>query len=118
MLDDTTIDLSFVRKLPPEKKVYVDWQARWSDTARPNQIPQADFSEYGFMAGRGFGKTRIGAEWQDAHGGVFMTTLRSAGFNGFLDIKPQRPADCFAMKLRMARRAGSSRWRILCPTVP
>jgi len=66
MLDDLTIDLSLVRKLPPEKKVYIDWQARWSQTARPNQIPQADFSEYGFMAGRGFGKTRIGAEWLGA----------------------------------------------------
>ena len=66
MLDDLTADLSLARKLPPEKKVYVDWQARWSDTARPNQIPQPDFSEYGFMAGRGFGKTRIGAEWLGA----------------------------------------------------
>lgn len=66
MLDDLTIDLSLVRKLPPEKKVYIDWQARWSQTARPNQIPQPDFSEYGFMAGRGFGKTRIGAEWLGA----------------------------------------------------
>lgn len=66
MLDDLTIDLSLVRALPPEKKVYIDWQARWSQTARPNQIPQADFSEYGFMAGRGFGKTRIGAEWLGA----------------------------------------------------
>ena len=66
MLDDLTLDLSLVRKLPPEKKVYIDWQARWSQTARPNQIPQADFSEYGFMAGRGFGKTRIGAEWLGA----------------------------------------------------
>lgn len=66
MLDTLTADLSLVRKLPPEKQLFIDWQARWSDTARPNQIPQPDFSEYGFMAGRGFGKTRIGAEWLGA----------------------------------------------------
>ena len=64
MLD--VIDPTLVATLPPELRVYVDWQERWSRTARPNQIPQEDFSEYGFMAGRGFGKTRIGAEWLGA----------------------------------------------------
>ena len=51
-------------QLNPEFRLYLDWQRRWSDTARPNQIvPNGDWTEYGFLAGRGFGKTRIGAEW-------------------------------------------------------
>ena len=51
-------------QLNPEFRLYLDWQRRWSDTARPNQIvPTGDWTEYGFLAGRGFGKTRIGAEW-------------------------------------------------------
>ena len=50
--------------LPKEVVAYLDWQERWADTARPNQIiPEGGWSEYGVMAGRGFGKTRVGAEW-------------------------------------------------------
>jgi len=63
MADAATITGDSVLTIPPEWLIYVDWQARWSDTARKNQIPKEDFSEYGFMAGRGFGKTRVGAEW-------------------------------------------------------
>ena len=66
MLDAAAIDATVMATLPPEMRVYIDWQERWSKTARSNQIPQEDFSEYGFMAGRGFGKTRIGAEWLGA----------------------------------------------------
>jgi predicted phage terminase large subunit-like protein len=87
MLDDLTIDLSLVRNLPPEKKVYIDWQARWSQTARPNQIPQADFSEYGFMAGRGFGKTRIGAEWLGAKAYGTRNTYCAVICPTFSDVK-------------------------------
>ena len=51
-------------KLPPEMLVYVDWQRRWTETARPPQLPpEGDWSECGYLAGRGFGKTRVGAEW-------------------------------------------------------
>jgi len=51
-------------RLSPEQLAYVDWQMRWTQTARPNQIPpEGDWTECGFMAGRGFGKTRVGAEW-------------------------------------------------------
>jgi predicted phage terminase large subunit-like protein len=64
MLD--TLDPAAVTTLPPKMKTFIDWQERWSRTARPNQIPKRDFSEHGFMAGRGFGKTRIGAEWLGA----------------------------------------------------
>ena len=50
--------------LTPEQQIYLSWQSKWSDTARPNQIvPEGDWSECGYLAGRGFGKTRVGAEW-------------------------------------------------------
>lgn len=43
------------------------WQRDWAATARPAQIPDLiapdGFVECGYMAGRGFGKTRVGAEW-------------------------------------------------------
>jgi predicted phage terminase large subunit-like protein len=53
-----------VARLTPQLQAYVNWQERWINTARPAQIPpEDDWSECGVMAGRGFGKTRTGAEW-------------------------------------------------------
>lgn len=57
-------------KLPSEVRSYIKWQLEWTSTARPNQIPpEVDpqtglpWVECGYQAGRGFGKTRVGAEW-------------------------------------------------------
>jgi len=54
--------------LPPLVLRYHIWQEQWLDTARANQIPPEgdDWTELGIMAGRGFGKTRTGAEWLGA----------------------------------------------------
>jgi len=50
--------------LPPEALSFLRWQLEWTSTARPNQIPPStDWTECGLLAGRGFGKTRVGAEW-------------------------------------------------------
>ena len=50
--------------LEQEKLAYLDWQSRWMATARPDQlIPQDGWTECGVLAGRGYGKTRVGAEW-------------------------------------------------------
>ena len=55
---------ALLAQLEPEQRVYLDWQRRWGETARPSQmVPRSDWSECGFLAGRGFGKTRGGAEW-------------------------------------------------------
>lgn len=55
---------ALLAQLSPEQRVHLDWQRRWNDTARPNQIvPTTDWTECGYLAGRGFGKTRVGAEW-------------------------------------------------------
>jgi predicted phage terminase large subunit-like protein len=48
----------------PQDRAYLQWQLRWTQTARPEQVPPDDgWTEMGVLAGRGFGKTRIGAEW-------------------------------------------------------
>jgi len=53
--------------LPPNVLRFLIWQQTWIETARPEQIPPAsDWTELGVMAGRGFGKTRTGAEWLGA----------------------------------------------------
>lgn len=48
----------------PEELAYLEWQLRWVEAARPDQIPPStDWGECGYRAGRGYGKTRVGAEW-------------------------------------------------------
>ena len=55
---------ALLAQLSPEQRVHLDWQRRWRQTARPNQmVPTGDWTECGYLAGRGFGKTRVGAEW-------------------------------------------------------
>jgi predicted phage terminase large subunit-like protein len=55
---------TLLAKLSPEQRVHLDWQRRWRSTARPNQIVgRSAWSECGYLAGRGFGKTRVGSEW-------------------------------------------------------
>jgi predicted phage terminase large subunit-like protein len=55
---------AILAQLAPEQRVHLDWQRRWRATARPNQIvPRTPWTECGYLAGRGFGKTRVGAEW-------------------------------------------------------
>lgn len=50
-------------KLTPEARATLNW--KWRDWwARPNQLaPEGDWSTWLIKAGRGFGKTRSGAEW-------------------------------------------------------
>lgn len=50
-------------KLTPEARAALNW--KWRDWwARPNQLaPEGDWSTWLIKAGRGFGKTRSGAEW-------------------------------------------------------
>jgi phage terminase large subunit-like protein len=55
---------TLVSGLPHDMQIYLDWQRRWSATARPSQLlPETDWTQAGILAGRGFGKTRVGAEW-------------------------------------------------------
>ena len=54
-----------VKDLDPVGQEAVTMRVRWLKEARPNQIvPEGDdWSFCGALAGRGFGKTRLGAEW-------------------------------------------------------
>jgi len=55
---------ALLAKLSPEQRAHLDWQRRWRSTARPNQIVgRSNWTECGYLAGRGFGKTRVGSEW-------------------------------------------------------
>ena len=60
-LDEATRQAE-LSKLSPEKIAALKWH--WPFWARPNQIaPEGDWITWLLLAGRGFGKTRCGAEW-------------------------------------------------------
>ena len=52
----------WLRSLTPEQMAELKWH--WPFWARPNQIPpEGDWNTWLVLAGRGFGKTRMGSEW-------------------------------------------------------
>jgi predicted phage terminase large subunit-like protein len=105
-----TIDASVLSRLDERQARFLVWQKRWGKTARPNQVPEVaaalqdknpQFTECGYLAGRGYGKTRVGAEWLarkvflDPSGfdsAVIAPTYQDVKFtcfeNGLLDIIP------------------------------
>lgn len=62
-MSDTSAALSTLPPLDQKQAAFLLWQQRWRSTARDKQIPPFDFQECGYLAGRGYGKTRVGAEW-------------------------------------------------------
>lgn len=50
--------------MPPESRAGIKARLKWIELARPNQLPPPGDDWFGWLAqaGRGFGKTRIGAE--------------------------------------------------------
>jgi predicted phage terminase large subunit-like protein len=105
-----TIDASVLSRLDERQARFLVWQKRWGKTARPNQVPEVaaalqdkdpQFNECGYLAGRGYGKTRVGSEWLarkvflDPSGfdsAVIAPTYQDVKFtcfeNGLLDIIP------------------------------
>jgi len=71
---------AILQTLTPQQQAFALWQNRWAQTARANQIPElvspGGFVEMGYLAGRGYGKTRVGAEWLGR-----ATYLDAAGFD-------------------------------------
>lgn len=78
MLQRSKIDI--IRAMSPEQKTKLEsWAAKspenleflkfcWEYWARPSQLPrEGDWSNWLILAGRGFGKTRTGAEWVRAN---------------------------------------------------
>jgi predicted phage terminase large subunit-like protein len=105
-----SVDASVLSRLDERQARFLVWQKRWGKTARPNQVPEVaaklqskdpQFTECGYLAGRGYGKTRVGAEWLarkvflDPSGfdsAVIAPTYQDVKFtcfeNGLLDIIP------------------------------
>jgi hypothetical protein len=53
-----------LKKLPPNELRYLIWRKKWLNTAREKQLPPTTpWVELGALAGRGFGKTLMGAQW-------------------------------------------------------
>jgi len=85
-------------------RTYLEWQDRWIDRARPKQIaPSGKWDVWANVAGRGYGKTRLGAEWSGALGaarqkqriavvGATRNDVKSVCFegeSGLLNIIPE-----------------------------
>lgn len=58
------LDEEQLMKLSVEDLAWLNWQEKWHLAARDNQLaPRGDWLQWFLQAGRGFGKTRVGAEW-------------------------------------------------------
>ena len=91
-------------KLGPDQLRYMIWRAKWLATSREKQrAPIGAWSEWGLLAGRGFGKTLCGAQWladdayndPEGHGRVVIAPTFSdvrfvcfEGPTGLLSILP------------------------------
>jgi len=63
--DTAFVELDAILKTARSRKLrqLVRWRAEWIDTARSNQLaPPGEWDDWLVLAGRGFGKTRMGAE--------------------------------------------------------
>ena len=57
-------DRATLSKLTADQLKTLIWRQKWLNTARPNQLPPpGDWTEWGLMAGRGFGKSLCGNQW-------------------------------------------------------
>ncbi len=66
------VDAALLSRAKGRQATFLGWQDTWRLTARDMQVPEKaavlqgkdpQFTECGYLAGRGFGKTRVGAEW-------------------------------------------------------
>ena len=57
-------DEATLKSLSADQLRFMIWQAKWAATSREKQrAPIGNWSEWGLLAGRGFGKTLTGAQW-------------------------------------------------------
>lgn len=60
---DTALEQRLAR-LPTQELLLLDWRLRWRREARPKQLqPEGAWSQWGIRTGRGWGKTKTGANW-------------------------------------------------------
>ncbi|QDP56989.1 MAG: putative terminase [Prokaryotic dsDNA virus sp.] len=99
----------WLSSLSPEQKAKLRWD--WDFWARPNQLPpEGDWNTWVVLAGRGFGKTRMGSEWvrRLAHENpgcriaLVAETAADArdvmikGDSGLLNVDPTLDDDCWS----------------------
>lgn len=123
-----------LKALSPSTLAYLAHQLEWTSTARVSQMPpepdeqeawleavgkdatcadpKVPWNEFGLMAGRGFGKTRVGAEWlgrvawEDTQGLPYsviaptQSDARLVCFEGESGLLAVIPPECIAEYLR------------------
>lgn len=114
----------WLNSLTPEQKAELKWH--WEFWARPNQMPpEGNWNTWLVMAGRGFGKTRMGSEWirKMAHQypgcriALVAETAADArdvmikGDSGLLNVDPTLNEDCWSPTNRcLSWPNGSKAW--------
>lgn len=108
MLDEQEKE-KWLSSLSPEQKAKLRWD--WDFWARPNQLPpEGEWNTWVVLAGRGFGKTRMGSEWvrRLAHENpgcriaLVAETAADArdvmikGDSGLLNVDPTLDDDCWS----------------------
>lgn len=120
--------------LPPARRMVLNQRAKWLKAARPSQLPPRDDSWHTWLllAGRGFGKTRAGAEefaWQllshdNWRGAIIAPTEGDArdtcmeGESGLLGILPPACIDKWNRSLGELRLFNGSRVKLFSADVP
>lgn len=95
---------SQLQNMTTEELAYIAWQLRWAKQRRPKQTaPEGEWGVWPIITGRGWGKTRTGAEWlgkaawndPGSVSGVVAPTYQSdlietcfAGPSGLLNVIP------------------------------
>lgn len=113
-----------LNSLTDEQKAELKWN--WQFWARPNQLPpEGDWNTWLVLAGRGFGKTRMGSEWlriiaRDNPGcrialvGETAADVRDVmilGDSGLIACDPTLTADCWSpTNRRLKWPNGSTAW--------
>lgn len=69
-----------LKDMSREELALLKWRMEWKETARASQLaPAGDWLTWGCMAGRGWGKTRVGANWLGIE-----AALDAGSFNGVI----------------------------------
>lgn len=111
-------------QLSDEQKAQLKWD--WKFWARPNQLPpEGDWNTWLVLAGRGFGKTRIGSEWlriiAREHPGCRIALVGETaadvrdvmilGDSGLIACDPELTTDCWSpTNRRLTWPNGTTAW--------
>jgi predicted phage terminase large subunit-like protein len=122
-----------LKALPAELRAAVQARAQWLSKARPDQVtPPGDWPIWMAMAGRGWGKTRVGAEdvaWFGAqHAGariaIIAPTFQDArdtcieGESGLLAVLPKVCVDTYNRSLGELILWNETRFKLFSATEP